>query len=561
MKFKKLMAVLTAGVMLLMPITANATTFTGGTATGGTGDVPGEGTLEFDNSVPPSYCNIVLPTMNVKTYEFTMDPQKILSNYDGDFSGEHSLYFLAESEPIAVSAKSGTLNTLEYQPANITDFIGSIALSSNGTATIPTADDYYLWVPQAESTREYVGAGEFRQVTTTNLAQYFAAPKNTTALAFKDPAGVSVTDKKVYTAVYTPITTGFGDYISVAESMGPNNTITVSDLYVMSNSIATEINNKTLALANLNITSPISAFMGDSDWAKIENKATTNTLVTVKGYLSNIADLKLSADPTFATTNSTNMLYLNLTGTLTETSQGSSLQNSNNTSMVFAIGNTATGVASSTIAFNLEGASMSQTIHYIGLDSDTHDKGGRNFYQYEAPEIVYDTAAFQLAGLTNYGPNGEVKPLWLKFLNNGQGMPEIKVVYTIENVLKESEATSDVTFAWEGTAGVGSFTLTVTDADPTYRIGGNAASHAITGYNTTNATAGNGVNMTATGASVVSTGTGNKAATFTLPTGWVNAGWNRLVFTGAAVSNKIITLEKAGGDTSRGAVTVTVTEP
>lgn len=405
---------LTAGLMILMPMTANAAS--------GFNSVSGDNVGQYDNSVPPSYCNVILPTTTASSFVMELDPGEVMAQaFDGYQSGE-TLNFKVQSVPVSVAVESGTLHTVAFEgTSNLAAFNVSLRIGTN-TTTLPNTK-HYLWVPQSLSIPQS-GPGEFVEVTEANLTRYFKTT-DTTSIALKNRNGASVTDGKIYKATYTEIS-DFSDYVSwdfenEVAILGPE------QMYLESNGIYTALGTSTLALQELDVIAPVIGKADESDVLKIVNKATTATLVTVHAVMGNVEDIRFSADEAFS--NSSDMLYLNITGTINDASASTS----STTKAVFEMGvpNGSTMVASATLAYVVAGAGQESAIKYAGYEDDiTTDKLGINWYQYEASDVVYDSLEFQIAGATNH--SGDAVDLWKTYMENGIGKSTMKLTYKFD---------------------------------------------------------------------------------------------------------------------------------
>ncbi len=536
MKFKRMIALLIVGVLAVSPLTVNAAS--------GEATVDGNNVAQFDNSVPPSYCNVVLPVATRSTFEMELDPQEAMKTvYDGYEDGE-TINFKVESVGLGLDAKNGTLNSVSFAESSLTTFNASVTINSQ-TLNATISGTYYVWAP-VSLTIPQSGPGEFVKITSSNIERYFDIETDTTSIALKNRNGASVNDGKVYTSTYVPIV-AFEDYASYDYE---NDTVILGpeEMYVETGGVYTALGTNALALSQLDVVAPVLGKEDESDKLKIINKASTATIVTVEARMGNIADIRFSADAGF--TNTSDMLYLNLDGDKT-------------TGMAFGLTSAIATEALANIVIELDGAGQDSAIHYVGYEGDLGDKYGINWYQYEAALGTYDEAEFWLAGDTNYTTDA-AKAAWEKYIKNGNGRSTISLTYKFANAYGEvveepaEEEPVEETRVTVTLNSLGSITLTASDAVPQL-FGGNKDNYTITGsFGSPSET--HPVNMKQGSGAAASASANNKSVTLTLPGNWgTTAGWHKLVITGVAAGNSTIVLTKEGADTGLGKVTVEYT--
>lgn len=180
-RYKKLIAVLTAAIVMAMPLTAAAT---------GAGDVmKGLSLVENDNSEPLNpYVNLIVPTMADDTYEVHLDPEGLLRRFDPvAFPSQDRVLF--KSDPgakITINTNSAFSDGALYQITYVEDnaaflaAINGLDLQSDGTfagAPLWTVGTFAVWVPVKERLTDAEkldndGEGKFVFLDATNAAQY-----------------------------------------------------------------------------------------------------------------------------------------------------------------------------------------------------------------------------------------------------------------------------------------------------------------------------------------------------------------------------------------------------
>jgi hypothetical protein len=445
MKLRKIIAVLTAGILLVMPVTANAAT--------GSSEGEGDNIYEHDNSTPPSYSNVIVPVVPVNnpTYTMHLDPGAVMSGVDSRFESDETVNFRVESEAIAVS-NSSAIFSRSFTEVSLSDFNDDIVVAADGAVTLP-ADIHYIWTPMTRTVAQNAGKGQFVALTSTIMDRYFDM-STTSSIALKERSGASVNNGKIYVAGYTT-PTDFSDYLNY----DTNNTLALgsSKLYVLTNSIYTEITSPAMARSNMTIEKPVVGFADTSDAGVVINKATTATLFTVKAIMSKVQDIRFSADAAFTGGTASDMLYLTLDGQF----PGDTTQ-----AIFSATGTGSATIASASIAFTLDGAGQESAIKYVGYPGDTQEKGGLNWYQYEQPQMVYDSAEVTMSGVTNF-TGATVQDLWTTYNNNDQTESKMKIVFSFENAIGGGNSSTPSTPSAIPTAGANAINI-VKLKDPTF---------------------------------------------------------------------------------------------
>jgi hypothetical protein len=196
-RYKKLIAVLTAAIVLMAPLAA--------AASGGPVVSRGDSTVEYDNAdkLGP-FINLVLPTMADDTYEFWFDPEGLLSRFDPEgFNADDRVYFKNHKDAkitISTSAmySDGSLYRVTYVDGTA-DFAAlfatagaNISATDGSFASNPTwkTGEYAVWSPKGLDWEATTGAlsqlgverdadgksygyGEYVNLTWANYEDYF----------------------------------------------------------------------------------------------------------------------------------------------------------------------------------------------------------------------------------------------------------------------------------------------------------------------------------------------------------------------------------------------------
>ena len=94
-KFSKLISLLCVGAMLFSSMTVFAE------------EATGDGALENATTTDVSFDTFVVPTMPAGTYDFTLDPQKLLNEYDpAQYPTAGTFYFKSVTTPAPITIQS-----------------------------------------------------------------------------------------------------------------------------------------------------------------------------------------------------------------------------------------------------------------------------------------------------------------------------------------------------------------------------------------------------------------------------------------------------------------------
>lgn len=389
-KFKKIVAVATATVLALTPMTAFAQTSTG------------DGGVENDNSTAPSYNSVVLPVFGSNAFDFTLDPDGLLHEYDpATYETTDTLLFNSVKNVATLTITSGdtklykvkydeveasALETTLKADLDIDADSGQITLKASPTNT------YYVWTPKAD-TGDVKGLGEYTKITDSNLHTYFGfsyggSQGSYTIGSISQANGkleASATNGKLYTLGYEVVTAeDAAEYVTAntGETIDAMN----AGLYGYDgSSIYTAVTKDT---AELVYTPATTSYKGASDSIKIVNKSTKDMDVTVSLTVTNATGLTFTGDKNFqdaeGEADPDSLVYLAIT------------DGSNAYSPVTV---SEDGKATITGTYTLDKAT-NNVLKYMTTATDPLT-GGHVYKQYENNDTSYDSMTLKVEGAAN----------------------------------------------------------------------------------------------------------------------------------------------------------------
>jgi len=220
-KTKKILALLCATSMLLSSI--YVTSFAAG-ADLDSSEAGGDSIVEVDNSTKPNITNVVVPTITTSTYDFTIDPENLLYNFNNSAYETGKMVYFSQStiSPAVLEINDADGATYKWAVKGKvvdTDLEGLTSVLVKSPTIAKDAIDeaelskFYVWVPDGT-----VGAGKYVALTKANLESYIKlsvdGSSKITGIAVVDNPLVErnvsetkiVFDGKVYKDGYTVIT-------------------------------------------------------------------------------------------------------------------------------------------------------------------------------------------------------------------------------------------------------------------------------------------------------------------------------------------------------------------
>lgn len=450
-KFKKVLALSCAATMVF-----SSTAFADGTVSQ---EISGGGSsvVENDNSTAPRIDKLVLPTMGDNTYDFTIDPDGLLANYDpvGYASGQ-SVYFNATMTPatlgFALSADTSTYGLYVQNKVVDTDAGKlSAALGAGPTTKADlldgTADtilaNYFIWVPDTDNE----GNGKFIPLTSDNVekvlditysgavgSEVFASA--TLNVSGKDNlAGDFIWDGKVYTVGYEDIEPQAAvEYYqpAVADPSTPEGVkagLFVGTTAKVSTGDYSDIAPATLGSATktLKYTEAVMQQTGITDKATIVNKSTFDIGVIAEVTVNDATGLTFLASDTIASEDATASVYMALTDGTNDA----------------AVAN-----GKATAYYVVKGTGDDALTYQVQATTGTEAGTGSHLYkQYLTATQTYDDVEFQIEAKAN--TNGVAKEAWETYVETltkaegAQTKPSIDVVFKFVEI--EDAAVTSVT--------------------------------------------------------------------------------------------------------------------
>lgn len=481
--FKKFIA-LTCVAAMLVPTVAFADDVVSPSSTGG-----GDSVIENDNSTAPNYTAVELPTTTSNTYDFSIDRDKLLADYDyeGTYDPTSHVYFNVQKDAAtliypdndtedtttyALYKKEYDVDTKQADDDDTTE-VDSTFITALDT---PTADDdydtakgklstettYYVWGPWKATDDEQKaveGRGKYIQITAANIEEIVEIVDNGNSgfeyvLKKNHDSGAFIWDGNVYEEKYTLVDDEAAVAFIKAEKVTDSDTYTLTykgeTLYLGTND-GSDITYAAVDTDDLKYTPATTQYKDTSDAAKVVNKSTTPIVVSVQINMTNDTGITYAtADDVSAT--DTASLYLAIT---------------DGTNSIYVENSTATAY------YVLDGAINKNQRYQI--DGDPIEATGSHAYaRYELPNPTYDEQAFQIVADVN--ESNDADGAWQAYIDSLTAeqdavlKPTIQVVYSWEKVDKTETANTfegemgnlyetDGTTGWVNTFSKGGTTL------------------------------------------------------------------------------------------------------
>lgn len=303
----------------------------------------GEGAIENDNSILPNITNVVLSTITDTTYNFRVDPDQLLGEFDPNlYDNTANMYFENIGTPLSLALATDysffIKSMVEYDTdsdtttpttTSIAEFVTWIE-NYDTFADLETALDaaaYYVWQP----TEDMIGLGQYVQITSANYPNFVTITpdpsdeaKIGTVVADTTPKMsegdvAAIWDGKIYTTKYTEVTDVATEIVplfstetwtfdeSVYVGLGTNaaNTDTYYgvDVITVSDVDAAAVDT-TAGTVVVNYTPAVSKYKTTSLSASITNKSTFDIAVTANVQVTGAEGLNFvySGDGTAAYT-------------------------------------------------------------------------------------------------------------------------------------------------------------------------------------------------------------------------------------------------------------------
>lgn len=462
MKAKRIIAASLAATMVL------------GTATSVFADetsANGNSVVENDNSTAPNVKNIVLPTLTPTTYDFVIDRDNLLSQFDGEGKYDGStVYFNSVAEAARIDAGTADAPIVVYEKVKKAVTAGDM-LYTYGTDTalfsgkkvseLPTVatskSGYYVWIPdtttnnKVTNTEKNSGAGKWEEITGANVTKYFVfydadgaeIPSNDSTKAI---AGIEVRpdfnygddvfDGNVYADDYAAVDPK--DLVGKVGFDTNGTTInSVDGLFKFVSDAYTEVQ-----ISDLTYVPAVTSYTATSDEAVITNKGTNPIMV----------------DATVTIVNTDGLTFLSGEDTPNEANANVffSLIGGQNSTAVKEPGTVA--ITGSTPALNTVKGSATMLVpaantvinKYQGASSDTvNGTGSHNYYQYLGPEAEYYSASFAITGEVDTTDSPATNKAWADYISDLEAgkvvKPSVQVVYTVNEAEEVVDGDGNVT--------------------------------------------------------------------------------------------------------------------
>ncbi len=448
-KMKRLSALVCAGALVMSTVPAYAAVTSSGN---GAVENLGEQGVSFDS--------IVLPTMPEGTYDFTLDPQKLLKKYGGTayatgdtviFNNQKKAASLALADTVTDSATDKKIYYEDkVKEADTTNLKAAITADGLNSISAVTAG-FFVWTPDTSSAEKIAqGAGKWVELTKDNIKTYvdvqitepttgvFAV--GTVAMHGEGGTQSDACDGEVYKSGWVDLgTKDVHDYVTV----GTDGAITIKEgvklAYKKTDGTAVALDATKLAY-----TAAERQNTKTSDKATIVNKSSSDKVVKVKVSVTNGDGLEFTNGTTLATDKAS--LYLAITDGSTPTY----VQKKENAETK-AVSYTATA------SFSLAKPSTTAVTYMAGIDDKT---GGHIYNSYLAADMSYNSVDFYLEGVANDDAAGEdAWDAYAKSLRSATTTvkPGITVVYDIQDDVTKLTKTDTVSasiswpadgFAW-----------------------------------------------------------------------------------------------------------------
>jgi hypothetical protein len=413
---KKWIALVTAATMVVAPMSVFADTITG------------NGIVETDNSEDISYSKVELPTIPSGTYDFKLDPNTLLSQYDSEtYVNSATLLFHRTASVAKIAAADdnddGSLYYIDtVEDTSFAKLTAAVTLVT-GTGAVSAIDgNFYVWAPKSGSDYE----GEYLALTKDNITKYFTFTANTSDDTKVDSVAATgslangvVSDGKAYTDGYVAVTnedvTLFGTISKNATTKEDEFTVGGTgkkDLYTtadQSTYTKVDASNQSTKLA---FTPAVTDYSNTSDELTIVNKATADTTVGVDITVSGVKGLTFGSSSSLSAGSS---IYLAVTDGQTPAYAAADSEGNVKISTTYEIP-----------AIDEDDAITYQTTEY---DEAT---GSHIYKKYEAPNAATSSVTLKLEGGTLYTGNEDEWDTYIDAMTKDT-KPSISVVYTLTN--------------------------------------------------------------------------------------------------------------------------------
>jgi hypothetical protein len=437
-RVKKLLACTLSATMLIGSSTTVFASTISSTTTGSS-DV----TIENDNSKAPDYTAVQLPTTSSNQYDFTVDPEQLLSKYDPDnYAAGTSLYFQSETASAKLVVTGSAIYEKSLEVSTTDDLksaiVGNSQQGSSSAVSAISGAAFYVWTPKDQG---QTGQGEFTELDATNVTDYFTvelASDGATATSVTAPkgsaslSGAHPFDGKVYKAKYTEKAVGteleladYGSYDASTKTYTPVTGAAVG-LYAENDGTDTPAGvGGTSGL--LEVVEAETGYTAKSDVITVVNKSSRPATVTAKVDVKNIDGLNFGDSVTLDDTDDLVMAISDdKTYEFIQTPEPAS-------GAAVTSGAAVATTASATFTVNLDKA-QADVLTYQGDTGDTqNNNNSHNYYQYEAPGAKYSSVSLYLIGMAQTTDN------WATYLKNQSAAATVDVTYTISELTVSTE--------------------------------------------------------------------------------------------------------------------------
>ena len=443
----------------------------------------GNSVVENDNSTTPHIDKLVLPTVGENTYDFTIDPEGLLSKFDPiTYATGQSVFFNATKTAakldFANASDAATYGLYVQTKVEDTSLTKLTALLNGKTqveidAPLAGLDQFFVWVPDTAN----AGEGKYEALTPTNLPKVIditwsadstpvvsAIALNIEAGSQSNLAGDYIWDGKVYTVGYETITAedAAAEYYVpattepvAAESLAPG--LYTAPISEVDAGTYTNVAGAALgsATANLKYVAAVMQQTGTTDAATIVNKSTFDIGVIAEVAVTNGTGLTFLNSSTIAGDDVTASVYMALTDGTKEA----------------AVDNT-TGKA--TAYYVVKGTGDTAHTYQVEATTGTEVGTGSHVYkQYLTSTQTYSDVNFQITAKANTNPGAA--DAWEDYVEtltateNAQTKPSIDVVFKFVEIddAAVAEIEGDTPTYTAAFTGVDSSVFTVTPATNT----------------------------------------------------------------------------------------------
>ena len=383
----------------------------------------------------PKIKRVVLPTITDGTYDFTIDVDGLLSQYNSDYEKESNVYFSSIKRPARLKISSYNANTISsFVVKSKTPDIGKenfehTLLGATEDELNTLLKQYYIWQVNPSS---IIANGKWTQLTIDNYHAFFrfstdAEGKIVEILYDETPLTDTIDniwDGEIYTIAYTEISpekaaTQFYQLEDPLTLISETNaTLYVKTIDELGNITYNEATLLPGTSGSVFYQPPTYHYANTSTPTVITNKSTFDISVTAEIHIIHGEELNFceTADFNDVSTDSPN-IYMALT---------------NGTHEV-PVSNTV-----ATASYILKGRNT-DAIPYLNLTTNSEGELWGTYYSYLAPLITYDSVSFELTATID--DRQESKTAWdfyIKQLINGSYVrPLIEVVYKISEVTQD----------------------------------------------------------------------------------------------------------------------------